>query len=308
MRSESPSTPGMDDMRRFLTVSTVLTVLTGLALPSGVAAQIRASEAALVAQTIDGTRLTVEYSRPRARMRDSLFGKVVTWGEVWTPGANRATTLEVSKDVRVNDRPLSAGKYSVWFVVRKEGPWTVVFDPKSGLYHTAHPDSSDTQIRFNVKPAVAAFSEDLTWSFSDIHPDGVTLALEWGTVRVPIEISVTSSFPLTTGADKAAPYLGTYSYAWSGGPGEAKPIKLTLTHENGSLMGRWDPTPFPGFDRFYLIGTSPDTFIPGFLEKGKLYDVERDMVFEFKVEGARATEFKVRGEKDQVMATGKRLP
>jgi hypothetical protein len=32
------------------------------------------------------------------------------------------------------------------------------------------------------------------------------------------------------------------------------------------------------------------------------------MVFEFKVEGGRATEFKVRAEKDQVIAQGKRLP
>ena len=83
-------------------------------------------------------------------------------------------------------------------------------------------------------------------------------------------------------------------------------IKLILTHENGALMGRWDPAPFPEWDRFYLIAISPDTFIPGFLEQGKLYDVERDMVFEFKAEGGRAMEFKVRGEKDQVMATGKR--
>jgi hypothetical protein len=293
----------MDDMRRFLTVLTVLTILS---VPSSAAGQIRASEAALVAQTIDGTLLTVEYSRPRARTRDSLFGKVVTWGEVWTPGANRATTLEVTKDIRVNDRALTAGKYSVWFVVRKEGPWTVVFDPRHGLYHTAHPDSNGTQIRFDVTPTVAAFSEDLTWSFSDIHPEGVTLALEWGTVRVPIDISVTSTFALTTAAEKAAPYLGTFSFAWSGAPGPAKPIKLIITHENGSLMGRWDPAPFPEWDRFYLIAISPDTFIPGFLEKGKLYDVERDMVFEFKAEGGRAMEFKVRGEKDQVMATGKR--
>jgi hypothetical protein len=290
-------------MKRPLPILTVLTVLT---VPSNAAGQIRASESALVAQTIDGTRLTVEYSRPRARKRDSLFGKIVTWGEVWTPGANWATTLEVSKDVRVNDRPLTAGKYSIWFVVRKEAPWTMVLDPKSRLYHTMHPDSNAAQIRFDVRPAVAAFSEELTWSFSDIHPEGVTLALEWGTVRVPIDISVISSFSLATAADKAAPYLGTFFYAWSGGTGNAKPIKLIITHENGSLMGRWDPAPFPEWDRFYMIGISPDTFIPGFLEKGKLYDVERDMVFEFKTEGGRATEFQVRGEKDQVMATGKR--
>jgi len=115
----------------------VLAVSLGAA--PAVSAQIRASEPALVAQTIDGTKLTVEYSRPRARTRDSLFGRVVTWGEVWTPGANMATTLEVSKDVKVNGVALAKGKYSVWLVVRASGPWTAVFDPRSKLFHTQHP-------------------------------------------------------------------------------------------------------------------------------------------------------------------------
>ena len=83
------------------------TIAMSLGLSPAVSAQVRASEPALVAQTIDGTRLTVEYSRPRARTRDSLFGRVVTWGEVWTPGANLATTLEVGKDVKINGQPLA---------------------------------------------------------------------------------------------------------------------------------------------------------------------------------------------------------
>ena len=39
-----------------------------------------------------------------ARGRDSLFGKVVTWGEHWTPGANWATTIDVDHDIRLNGR------------------------------------------------------------------------------------------------------------------------------------------------------------------------------------------------------------
>ena len=40
------------------------------------AAQGRLSEHAVAAQTIAGTTITVEYYRPAARGRDSLFGKV----------------------------------------------------------------------------------------------------------------------------------------------------------------------------------------------------------------------------------------
>jgi hypothetical protein len=273
-----------------------------------VSAQIRASEPALVAQTIDGTKLTVEYSRPRARTRDSLFGRVVTWGEVWTPGANMATTLEVSKDVKVNGLALAKGKYSVWLVVRASGPWTAVFDPRPKLFHTQHPDSAANQIRFPVTPAAGSFTEALTWSFSDIRRDAVALVMGWGTVRVPLEIEVTPSLKLTYPAEQSGPYLGTYSFAWTGGPEASKAIKLFVTHENGYLMGRWDPAPFPEWDRFYLITVGADQFVPGFLDKGALYDVERGMVFHFSQLGGRAAGFEVKADDAGVIASGKRIP
>ena len=68
--------------------------------PSPVRAQIRASELAVTRQTIDGTVITLEYSRPRVRGRPVMFGErgrsIVHWEEVWTPGANYATTLETN--------------------------------------------------------------------------------------------------------------------------------------------------------------------------------------------------------------------
>ena len=80
-----------------------------LALPARAPAQVRASEAASVSQTVDGTKITIEYSRPRGRARDSLFGKVVPWGEVWTAGANLATTLAfVVTDAACDPRWLQA--------------------------------------------------------------------------------------------------------------------------------------------------------------------------------------------------------
>ena len=88
------------------------------------AAQGRLSEHAVAAQSIAGTTITVEYYRPVARGRDSLFGKVVTWGEHWTPGANWATTIDVDHDVRLNGRRLPTGKYALWTVVQPD-TWSV---------------------------------------------------------------------------------------------------------------------------------------------------------------------------------------
>lgn len=286
-----------------------LIALLPLLLPAAASAQVRASEPAAVVQTVDGTKMTVEYSRPRARTRDSLFGKVVTWNEVWTPGANWATTFEVSKDVKVHGKPLPAGKYSVWIVVRKSGPWTVVLDPKNKLFHTMHPDSSATQVRFDVPPGEIPFTESLTWSFSDISGEGATLNMDWGTVRVPIDVAVISSFPLIVAADKAAAYVGNWTFAFGPNPAAANAITLYITHEDGKLIGRWEPPPFPEWERFYLIPIGEGKFIPGFLDRGKLFDVEREMPMEFTMANGKATEFKViGGDTGGVMASGKRKP
>jgi hypothetical protein len=293
----------MAPSRRLLETSLALCAV----LPAAGSAQVRASEAASISQTIDGTRITVEYSRPRGRARDSLFGKVVPWGEVWTPGANLATTLEVSKDVRVNGQPVAKGKYSVWMVVKPDTVWTVVLDPRDHRYHTERPDSTAGQIRFRARRLERPFAEVLTWSFPELRVNGATLAMQWGSTWVPLGIEVEPSYQLAFPKDKAAPYLGQYAWRWGGSPDSSmKPMVLTVSYENGSLMGRWDPTPFPDWDTFVLIRIADNWFVPGFLIKGELWEISREMVVEFSVTGGKASGFDVRDESDKLMATGKR--
>ena len=153
------------------------------------AAQAKLSEHAVAAQTIAGTTITVEYFRPVARGRDSLFGKVVTWGEHWTPGANWATTIEVDHDVRVNGARLPKGKYALWTVVQPD-QWTVEFHRTWRKFHVPPPtDSSDEQLRLTARPERGPPTEVLTFDFPEVRPAATTLRFRWGTVVVPLEIS-----------------------------------------------------------------------------------------------------------------------
>ena len=262
-----------------------LVLCSAVGLPSPARAQIKASELGSVSQTVDGTTLTVDYSRPRVRGRDSLFGKVVTWHEVWTPGANWATTLEVSRDVKVNGHPLSKGKYAVWMIVR-EGDWTVVLDTVHHKFHVPHLDSlpKPGQVRFDVTPGAGAFTEVLTWSFSAVGLTGTTLLLHWGTVAVPLEIEVQPSYRMTVSAREAQPLEGAYQFAWSRPepqPGDstppapeagdsAKTFTFTVALRGDSLMGRWEPEPWPGAGEVILIPIQANWFITGFFEAGEL--------------------------------------
>jgi len=289
----------------------LLCAATLLGAVPGLSAQVRASEPAKISQTIDGTVLTIEYSRPRVRGRDSLFGKVVKWEEVWTPGANWATTLEVSKDVRLDGHRVPKGRYSLWLAVHPAGPWTMVLDPRHHRFHTQHPDSTAEQIRFATTPEEGPFTEVLSWSFPEIGVTGGTLAMQWGTTRVTFRVDVEPSYGIATAAAKAGPYLGRYEFAWTEKePGDTLPITLTISHKDSTLVGEWNPLPWPEAGPFILIPIKEDWFIAGFTEKGELYEVDRDMVIEFtRKRGQKlANTFEVRGEGDSLIATGRRKP
>jgi hypothetical protein len=292
----------------FPTVLTVLTVLTAPTVPTVPTFQQRGrlSEEASVSQTVDGTRISVEYFRPRARGRDPLFGKVVHWNETWTPGANWATTLEVNKDIKLDGHALAKGRYSVWMVPRQAGNWTLVLDPRHRRWHTSRPDSTAEQLRMPVKRDAGSFTEALTWSFPEVRMDGTVLTLQWGTTRVAVNVEVQPSYQLTVPAAIAEAYVGSYRYMWKDEAADsAKAQVLIVTHENGSLMARFEPAD-EYWNPIMLIPIADHWFIPGVFSKGKLYEMEKEIVFEFAVTAGRAGEITVRDEGDGVIATATR--
>jgi len=270
-----------------------------LLVPVALTAQMRASERGAVSQTIDGTVITIDYSRPQVRGRDStIFGSFVHWGEIWTPGANYATTLETNRPLKVDGHPVAPGKYSLWLVVQPD-EWTMVIDPRVHLYHWPEPDSTADQLRFKVRPGTGPFTETLTFTFENVRGDEGNLVLRWGTTQVTFHMEVEPKHKLTIAEADARPYLGTYAARMRGEPDSAAPSKVTLAYENGMLMGRWAPAPFPDVVTFVLVEIKEDWFIVGSIQQGKLVDLMDEWVFEFAKKGSVVTGFEVWSDQDQ---------
>ena len=68
--------------------------------------KIKPSQHGTVSQHIDDTAITVDYNRPVARGRE-LFGKLVPYGRIWCPGADDATTVEVSTAVTIRGQGIA---------------------------------------------------------------------------------------------------------------------------------------------------------------------------------------------------------
>jgi len=276
-----------------------------LVLPSAASAQVRASERGAVSQTIDGTVITLDYARPQVRGRSPIFGGFVKWKEVWTPGANYATTLEVSRKIYLDGHAVAPGKYSMWLVVGQD-LWIMVLDPRARMYHTEAPDSNPNQLRWVVHPVQGPFTEMLTFSFPEVHPTGGTMLLRWGTTELAVKVNVEPKHRLTLPAAEAEPYLGTWRFRWAGEPDSAPPSRITLVSENGMLIGHWDPAPWPEAATVVLVKIAEDWFMVGTMEKGELTDLMSEFVFEFSAGGGKPSGFEVRGDKDELMASAKR--
>src|SRR5690349_15103879 len=187
-----------------------------LGIPIAANAQALASPFSTISQKIDSTTITVEYYRPSVRGRE-VFGRLVKWGQVWTPGANWATTLEVDRDVRIEGQPLPRGKYSVWMIpAAKPQPWTVVLNRSARRFHVVRPDTTEDQLRLHIVPDSSPHAEALTFSFPGVSRTGTTLAFEWAETRVPIRVDIVSSRqPITAGRPWAS-YAGVYELRGAG--------------------------------------------------------------------------------------------
>jgi hypothetical protein len=201
-------------------------------------AQVKASERAIATQTVDGTIIEVAFGRPALRGR-TAFGGVIHWGEMWTPGANFATTIRFSRDVKVGGKPVPKGTYSIWLVPAAEGDWTLYLHADSGLYHLQRPKPSEMFFSLSVAAATAPAVERLTWSFPELRRDGATLQFQWGTTAIPIDIAVRPTIldrPLLT-PEQVAPYLGTYTTWLFGEHGDSTDISQRLGFDGGHLRG-----------------------------------------------------------------------
>ncbi len=301
---------------RLFSPAAVATLAGILSLP--LEAQIRGSEQALVTQTVDGTTISVDYYRPRARGRDPIFGGIVDWGHLWTPGANWATTFEFSKDVELNGRPVPKGKYSVWMIAQPD-LWEVILDPNDRIFHWIRPPFTEEQIRISVAPVEGTYAEVLTFSFPIVRSDGTDLVFQWGTTQVPMHVTVQSTQTLTVEAEAAEPYPGVYDVVWVGPPLESSPTaerprahsRMELTYSGGHLTAFWDVGGNQGDENgvveVMMVPVSDQVFHPGWMQGGELYETEMDLWVEFVVEGGSATSFQIRdGIMDVVVWEGTR--
>lgn len=115
-----------------------------------------------VSQDVAGTRLGIQYRRPVARGR-ALFGALVPWGKLWSPGADNVARLTTSGPIELEGTRIPAGSYGVW-IIPDSLAWVVVLNSDAGAFHLDHAPATDVA-RVTVAPQRGDHVETLQFSF-----------------------------------------------------------------------------------------------------------------------------------------------
>lgn len=188
-------------IRYFLIVSAVLFTFTTVSV-----AQLtlpRESQRNETTQSIGDAKVTIVYHRPNVKGRkiygcetadviplaNNLYDCLVPYGQVWRAGANENTTIEFSRDVTVNGKPLPAGKYG-FHVIPGKSDWTLIFSKDNDKWGSFTYDEKKDAARVLVKPVTIPTQETLLYEFDDVTANTARVSLRWEKVALPFTIDI----------------------------------------------------------------------------------------------------------------------
>ena len=128
--------------------------------------------------TTSGNTITIDYSKPSVKGR--AIGKdLAPYGKVWRTGANEATTFEITKDAKVQGKPLPKGKYSL-YTIPTEKTWTIIFNKTWKQWGTVYNEAEDA-LRVTADAGKSSqFTEQMTFQ---VAKDG-KVTLMWGNTEL----------------------------------------------------------------------------------------------------------------------------
>lgn len=146
----------------------------------------RPSPEATVIQFIGVTEVKIDYSSPGVKGR-KIWGELVPFGEIWRTGANEATTITFSDAVKINGNELPAGTYGI-HTIPNENEWEFIFSKDTKVDGSSNYDKEKEVLRVKAKPEEHHFMERMTFLFTDVTDNSVSVNLLWDKLKVSFKI------------------------------------------------------------------------------------------------------------------------
>lgn len=138
--------------------------------------------------TIGGNHIHIEYSSPSVRGRQ-IFGGLVGFGEVWSTGAHKATSIKFDKNVLIGGKEIPAGKYG-FFTIPGEKEWTLILNKVWDMHLADDYKQIEDLVRITVIPqTLSETKESLTYTVIEKSPNTAEISMEWDKTKISFEVT-----------------------------------------------------------------------------------------------------------------------
>lgn len=132
-----------------------------------------------IKQTVGLTDVEIEYSRPSMKDR-KVFGSLVPYGEMWRTGANAATKISFSTDVKIGGKDVKAGKYALYSIPGVDN-WTIMLykDLTAGSIPNPYKEEEEA-VRVTVPAKKTDYSfETMLININNVRNNAADVEIAW---------------------------------------------------------------------------------------------------------------------------------
>jgi hypothetical protein len=136
--------------------------------------------------TLPGATISIDYGAPSVRGR-AIFGGLVPYDKVWRTGANEATTLKTSGDLKIGDLSVPAGTYTLYSLPAESG-WKLIVNKQTGQWGTVYNEGQDLgrvamEVGSNASPV-----ETMVIDFEKTSGDSTELHVKWADKDASVKV------------------------------------------------------------------------------------------------------------------------
>ncbi len=129
-------------------LNSATTLIITLLISSNIWAQ--ESPAATAEGLTEGVKIKIDYHSPKVKER-IIWGGLEPYDKVWRTGADNATTIEVSDNVKIGKNKMPKGKYSLFTIPKKGDTWTIIINKVAEQWGAFSYDEKQDLFRYDVK-------------------------------------------------------------------------------------------------------------------------------------------------------------
>ncbi len=136
----------------------------------------------------DPVLVRIIYSRPQKNGR-IIFGELVEYGKVWRLGANEATEIEFYKNVKIGDKKISKGRYTLYAIPNPDN-WIIILNKDLDTWGAFKYDAQKDVLRTTIPVEKLTESvEALSMAFEKTD-NGCNLVISWDNLKASLPISI----------------------------------------------------------------------------------------------------------------------